>query len=59
MTYQQMAEHMKGNSHKTVNKVNVGLYAKHLGFRVYKPMVNGKILHYYINEYIIETEHGN
>ncbi len=52
MTYSEMADHMSRNSLKTVNKVNVGIYAKRLGFTVYKPMIDGKVCHYYINEHI-------
>lgn len=52
MTYPEMADHMGRNSLKTVNRVNVGIYAKRLGYRVYKPMIRGKVCHFYINEYI-------
>lgn len=55
MSYQQMADHMKKNSLKNVNKVNVGLYAKRLGYRVYKPMIDGKVQLFYVNEHIIEN----
>ena len=52
MSYEEMAEHMRKNSLKAVNRVNVGLYAKGLGFRVYKPMIHGQVCHFYINEYL-------
>lgn len=50
MSYQEMEEHMRNNSWKNVNRVNVGLYAKRLGYEVYKPMINGQIFHFYVNE---------
>jgi hypothetical protein len=52
MTYREMADHMSRNSLKTVNRVNVGTYAKRLGYRVYKPMIKGKVCHFYLNEHI-------
>ena len=55
MTYTEMAEHMMKNTFRNVNRVNVGLYAKQLGYHVYKSMVDGKVYHFYINEKIQET----
>lgn len=49
MTFEQMAEHMRRNSYRTVNRVNVGLYAKRHGYTVYKPMIDGKIHFFYVN----------
>lgn len=56
MSYQEMESHMRSNSWswKSVNKVNVGLYAKRLGYEVYKPMINGQVCHFYINKHIEE-----
>lgn len=56
MTFEEMAEHMKENTYRLVNRVNVGLYAKELGYRTYKPMLNGRVLFFYINENIPEKE---
>lgn len=55
MSYQEMEDHMRKNSWKNVNKVTVGLYAKRLGYEVYKPMINGRICHFYVNRYIEES----
>lgn len=48
MSYQEMKEHMRKNSYKNINRVNVGLYAKRLGYEVYKPMIDGRIYHFYV-----------
>lgn len=45
---------MEENTYRFVNRVNVGLYAKELGYKVYKPMLCGKVLFFYINEKIEE-----
>jgi len=50
MTFDEMTQHMKENSFRIPSRVTVGKYAKTLGYRVYKPMVGGKVLFYYINE---------
>jgi len=57
MSYQEMEGHMRSNSWgwKSVNKVNVGLYAKRLGYEVYKTMINGQVCHFYINKHIEES----
>ena len=52
MTFEEMERHMKENSFRVPNRVTVGRYAKNLGFNVYKPMVNRKMLFFYINENI-------
>lgn len=56
MSYQEMEDHMRQNSWKNINKVNVGLYAKRMGYEVYKPMVDGKIYHLYVNKHIEEAD---
>jgi len=56
MTFEEMACHMAENTYRLVNRVNVGLHAKELGYRVYKPMLNGKVLFFYINEKITKKE---
>ena len=48
MTYDEMRQHMEKNSFKIPNKVNVGKYARQLGYRVYKPMINGKLNFFYV-----------
>jgi len=52
MTFEEMSHHMEENTYRLVNRVNVGLHAKELGYRVYKPTLNGKVLFFYINESI-------
>ncbi len=54
MTFEEMAEHMSQNSFKQPNKVNVGKYAKMNGYRVYKPMINSKMMFFYVNEKVKE-----
>lgn len=50
MTFDEMSQIMQKRSSKIPNKVNVGQYAKRLGYRVYKPMVNRKVLFFYIKD---------
>lgn len=52
MTFEEMAKHMQENSFKLPSRVSVGKYARELGFTVYKPMIDGKILFFYVNESI-------
>lgn len=57
MTFDEMARHLVENTGKVANRVTVGRYAKKLGYSVYKPMINRKIRHCYLNETILdETE---
>lgn len=56
MTFQEMSLHMKKHSFKLPNRVTVGQYARGLGFKVYKPMINKKIHFFYINEQIAENQ---
>ncbi len=57
MTYDEMAKHLVENTGRVANRVTVGRYAKKLGYTVYKPMINRKIRHCYLNDAIIdETE---
>lgn len=42
MTYEEMARYLSETTGKVVNRVSVGRYAKKLGYRVYKPMINRK-----------------
>jgi len=50
MTYEEMAAHMRENSFKLPSRVTVGKYARELGYRVYKPMVEKVIYFFYVNE---------
>lgn len=54
MTFDEMAVHLVENTGKVANRVTVGRYAKKLGYTVYKPMINRKIRHCYLNEAIRE-----
>ncbi|MDR2002667.1 MAG: hypothetical protein LBQ74_06520 [Prevotella sp.] len=48
MTFEEMAMHMKEHSFKLPGRVTVGKHAKELGYKVYKPMINGKIHFFYV-----------
>lgn len=52
MTFEEMALHMKDHSFKLPSRVTVGKYARELGYKVYKPMIKGKINFFYVNEMI-------
>jgi hypothetical protein len=52
MTFDEMARHMKEHSFKLPSRVSVGRYARQLGFKVYKPMVEGEMQFFYVNEAI-------
>lgn len=54
MTFDEMARHLVETTGKVPNRVTVGKHAKQLGYRVYKPMIKGKISHCYINDAIID-----
>ncbi len=56
MTYDEMARHLVENTGKVANRVTVGRYAKKLGYRVYKPMINRKIIHCYLNDAIMDSD---
>lgn len=53
MTFDEMARHLVETTGKVPNRVTVGKHAKQLGYRVYKPMINGRIHHCYINDAVI------
>lgn len=62
MTFDQMARHMEEHTYKVANRVNVGIYARSLGYHTYKPMIAGKLQFFYVNEAIAEepqTEQKN
>ncbi|KAA6302848.1 MAG: hypothetical protein EZS26_001018 [Candidatus Ordinivivax streblomastigis] len=52
MTFDEVSQHMKEHTFKLPSRVSVGRYAKQLGFKVYKPMVDGKMQFYYVNDAI-------
>lgn len=52
MTFDEMAEHMTENTVKVANRVTVGKYAKKLGYSIYRPMIEGRVMFYYVNEKI-------
>lgn len=58
MSVEEMARYMSENSYKIPNKVTIGRYARELGYKVYKSMINGKIHQFYINEEIPEPSAG-
>jgi hypothetical protein len=58
MTFDEMASHLKEHSFKLPGRINVGKYARELGFDVYKPMVRGKILFFYVNNNIPADNDG-
>lgn len=41
---------MEEHTARVVNRVTVGRYARSLGYRVYKPMIKGKMHLFYIRE---------
>ena len=54
MTFEEMAEHMEEHTPLIANRVTVGVYAKQNGYRVYKPMIAGRLAFYYVNDSIPE-----
>ena len=50
MTIEEMTRHMQENSFYLPNRVSIGKYAKKLGYRVYKPMQSGRVLHLYVKD---------
>lgn len=50
MTFEEMACHMEENTYRLRNRVNVGMYAREKGYKPYKPMVNGRVLFFYVRE---------
>ena len=50
MTFDEMTRHLIATTGKIANRVSVGKHAKALGYKVYKPMINGKIIHFYLKE---------
>ncbi|MDR1718029.1 MAG: hypothetical protein LBS20_19505 [Prevotella sp.] len=58
MTFDEMASHMKEHSFKLPGRVTVGKYARELGYKVYKPMINKKVHFFYVNENIPPERRG-
>lgn len=59
MTFDEMARHMEEHTYRVPNRVNVGTYARSLGYRTYKPMIAGKLRFFYVNDAMpddLETE---
>ncbi len=54
MTVDEMTEYMRENTCIIPNRSSVGRYARKLGYKVYKPMIEGKIRLFYVNERIID-----
>lgn len=52
MTFDEMAQHMIENTVKVANRITVGKYAKELGYTIYRPMIEGRVMFYYVNEKI-------
>ena len=50
MTFDEMARHLVATTGKIANRVSVGKHAKAFGYKVYKPMINGKIIPFYLKE---------
>jgi hypothetical protein len=50
MTFMEMAEHMEENTYLMTSPVTVGRWAKEHGYKVYKPMYQGRVLFFYVNE---------
>jgi len=50
MTIEEMSRYMQENSFYLPSRVATGKYAKKLGYRVYKPMQNGRVLHLYVKD---------
>lgn len=55
MTYEEMARHLEEKTGKIPSRVNVGKYARENGYKVYKPMLKGRITLFYLNESINES----
>lgn len=49
MTFEEMSEHMKEHSFKVPGRITIGKYARELGYKVYKPVIAGKVHFYYVN----------
>ena len=59
MTFEEMARHMEEHTYRIANRVNVGRYAREMGYRVYKPMIDGRIYLFYINDALATEKHRN
>ena len=49
MTFKEMGRHMGENTYRAVSRVSVGRYARELGYRTYKPMIDGRLCFFYVN----------
>ena len=50
MTFEEMARHMEENTYRVANRVSVGRYARRLGYRVYKPVIDGRQYFFYVED---------
>jgi hypothetical protein len=50
MTFEEMARHMEENTYRVANRVSVGRYARRLGYRVYKPVIDGRQHFFYVED---------
>ena len=50
MTYAEVARSFERISGKKANKTIVGRFAKNIGYHVRKPMVNGRVLFFYVKQ---------
>ena len=41
---------MEENTYRIANRVSVGRYARELGYRVYKPVIEGRACFFYVKE---------
>ncbi len=51
-TFGEMAAYFVEKTGRIANRASVGRYTRKLGYKVYKPMVDRKIHHYYLNHSI-------
>lgn len=56
MTFEEMARHMEENTYRVANRVSVGRYARRLGYRVYKPVIDGRQYFFYVEDNLSHHE---
>lgn len=49
MTFEEMERYMKEKTFIVPSKVSVGRFARKMGYTVYKPMIEGRLMHLYVN----------
>lgn len=50
MTYAEMSRYMQRKTNLAPTKVNIGGYAKKMGYKVYKPTINKKLRFFYVRD---------